>query len=449
VAGGEYKRDEMYAKELDFLISTSYGPGRYDDEYELRGKDYPFAYVRWTEKRNMEAYLDLLDQGRVRVEPMIEVTESIDNASAAYEKLKAPERPLLAVLKYETPTPEPCSPKPSPTGGNWKPKAADAPLVIAIVGGGSFVRSMHVPILKSMEGRVRIAWAVSRTGPSARSCAAMIPGCQAETDYDRVLADTNVDAVLIGTRHDTHAGLSVRALRAEKAVFVEKPMCLTPAEFREVEAAVNASDAPFMVGYNRRYSPFAERIRREVAGRTHPLMIHYTMNAGYLPPEHWTQGPEGGGRLLGEACHIVDLFRSLVGHPVTSLHCAPLRGKNPAALANDNFTLVLTYADGSVATLIYSALGHRDVPKERMEVFFDQKAFVMDDYLTMAAHGMPKAGIELKQRDKGHAAELAAFREAASAGNKRFPIPWEELAETWQLTWQADRICRTGESIED
>jgi predicted dehydrogenase len=203
-----------------------------------------------------------------------------------------------------------------------------------------------------------------------------------------------------------------------------------------------------MVGFNRRYSPFAKRIRQEVAGRSHPLMIHYTMNAGYLPPDHWTQGPEGGGRLLGEACHIVDLFRSLVGHPVVNLHCAPLRGSNPAALANDNFTLVLTYADGSVATLMYTALGHRDVAKERMEVFFDQKAFVMDDYLTMAAYGMPKAEIKLKQADKGHAAELAAFQEAASSG-KRFPIPWDELAETWQVTWQADRICRMGEVAVD
>jgi predicted dehydrogenase len=449
VAGGEYKRDEMYAKELDFLISTSYGPGRYDDEYELRGKDYPFAYVRWTEKRNMEAYLDLLDQKRIRVDSMIEVNESIDDATVAYEKLKSPERPLLAVLRYDSVESDSapqvmaaCTPI------SWKTRGVGKPLAMALIGGGSFVRIMHVPILKSMEDRIRVPWAVSRTGPSARSCAAMIPGCKAETDYAKVLADADVEAVLIGTRHDTHAVLAVKALRAGKAVFVEKPMCLSPAEFGEVEAAVNASAAPFMVGFNRRYSPFAKRIRQEVAGRSHPLMIHYTMNAGYLPPDHWTQGPEGGGRLLGEACHIVDLFRSLVGQPVVNIHCAPLRGSNPAALANDNFTLVLTYADGSVATLMYTALGHRDVAKERMEVFFDQKAFVMDDYLTMAAYGMPKAEIKLKQADKGHAAELAAFQEAASSG-KRFPIPWEELAETWQITWQADRICRMGEVAVD
>jgi predicted dehydrogenase len=251
--------------------------------------------------------------------------------------------------------------------------------------------------------------------------------------------------VLVGTRHNTHADLTVRARHAGKAVFVEKPMCLDPAELDEIEAAVMASGAPYMVGYNRRFSPFAETIRRETLSRTHPLMVHYTMNAGYLPGSHWTQGPEGGGRLLGEACHIIDLFRSIVGHPVAAVHCAPLRATNPAALPTDNFSLTLEYADGSVATLVYSALGHPGVSKERMEVFFDQKCFVMDDYLTMQAHGMPKASIELKHRDKGHAAEIAAFVDATTT-NSRLPSPWEEMAETWRVTWQADQICRTGNS---
>lgn len=444
VAGGEYKRDEMYAKELDFLISTSYGPGRYDDDYELRGKDYPYAYVRWTEKRNMEAYLDLIAAGRVRVSPLIEVSEEIEEAPAAYDKLKSPDRPLLAVLRYEERyEPVEGDAPPSTPPARWNPRVKSEPISVALVGGGSFVKSMHVPILLSMAGRVRIPWALSRTGPSARSCAALIPGCEAATNYETVLADPKVDAVLIGTRHDTHADLTVRALRAGKAVFVEKPMCLSPDEFESVEESVMASGAPYMVGYNRRFSPFAVKIRQEVGDRSHPLMIHYTMNAGYLPPDHWTQGPEGGGRLLGEACHIVDLFRSLVGHPVASMHCAPIRGRNPGAKPNDNFTLTLEYTDGSVATLLYTALGHREVPKERMEVFFDQKAFVMDDYLSMTAHGMPKGSVELKQRDKGHAAELAAFHHAATSG-EQFPIPWDELVETWRVTWQADELCRKG-----
>jgi predicted dehydrogenase len=272
----------------------------------------------------------------------------------------------------------------------------------------------------------------------------MIPQSQPTTDYDAVLADSAVNAVLIGTRHNTHADLAVKALNAGKAVFVEKPMCLTPSEFGEIQAAVEQGDTPFMVGYNRRFSPFAEIVRREVSGRVHPLMIHYTMNAGYLPSTHWTQGPEGGGRLLGEACHIIDLFRSLVGQPVKDIFCSPLRSGNAAALPTDNFTLSLTYADGSVATLLYTALGHKRVPKERMEIYFDEKAFILDDYLSMQAHGIPGGGLNLKQQDKGHAAELAAFHRAAITG-ERFPIPWEELVETWKVSWQADQTCRFGE----
>jgi predicted dehydrogenase/threonine dehydrogenase-like Zn-dependent dehydrogenase len=448
VAGGEYKRDEMYTKELDFLISTSYGPGRYDDEYELRGKDYPFAYVRWTEKRNMESYLDLIDRGRVNVAPLIEIVESIDNAPAAYEKLKAPERPLLAVLRYDGKDDVEKKKTPTPDAENsWERISENDPLAIALVGVGAFVQSMHVPILKAMEGRVSVPWALSRTGPSARACAAQIEGCQIETDYAKVLADKGVNAVLIGTRHNSHADLTIRALNAGKAVFVEKPMCLTSSEFDSINDAVENSSAPYMVGYNRRYSPFAGVIRREVAGRANPLMIQYTMNAGFLPSDHWTQGPEGGGRLLGEACHIVDLFRSLVGCPVVSMHCAPLRGDNPSSLPTDNFSLTLSYSDGSVASLIYTAQGHKDVSKERMEVYFDQKIFKLDDYLTMEAHGMPKAELVLKQQDKGHAAEMKAFRDAATSG-ERFPIPWEELVETWQVTRQADEICRQGDLIE-
>jgi predicted dehydrogenase len=452
VAGNEYKREDMYAKELDFIISTSYGPGRYDDNYELNGQDYPFGYVRWTENRNMAAYLDLLASGAVNVTSMISVKERLENAPAAYARLKAPDRPMLAVLECGPADAEVSAGNQQPSvsepqvgvSGRWQPPAPGQPLGIALLGAGSFVQGMHVPLLKTMTGRISIPWSCSRTGLSARNSASMIPGCKATTRYDEVLADPAVHAVLIGTRHDTHAALAIQALKAGKAVFLEKPMCLTPVEREALREAVESSEAPFMVGYNRRYSPFAERIRRESAHRIHPLMIQYTMNAGYIPGEHWTQGPEGGGRLLGEACHIIDLFRSLVGHPAREISCSPLRSPNPAALATDNFSLTISYQDGSVANLIYTALGHKDIPKERMQVFFDEKSFVLDDYLTLTAHGMGKADMQLKNQDKGHGAELAAFA-AALTSNQRFPIPWEELLETWDISHHADRICRLAD----
>lgn len=454
VAGNEFRRADMYAKELDFVISTSYGPGRYDDSYELEGQDYPFGYVRWTENRNMAAYLELLASGAVNVTDLITVKEPLENAAAAYEKLKSPERPLLAVLKCNQEEPEATvaqKTKPEPRDevtAKWRAPAAGETPGLALVGAGSFVQSMHVPLLKAMAGKITIPWSCARTGLSARTSAAAIPGCKATTSYEDVLADPGVHAVLIGTRHDTHAALAIQALRAGKAVFLEKPMCLTVDEREALREAVEASEAPFMVGHNRRFSPFAQKIREEAAKRVHPLMIQYVMNAGYLPGTHWTQGPEGGGRLLGEACHIIDLFRSLVGHPVREVSCSPLRSGNPAAFSTDNFSLTLTYQDGSVANLIYTALGHKNLPKERMQVFFDEKAFVLDDYLTLIAHGAGKAGMELKTQDKGHRAEHEAFS-AALDGSTRFPIPWEELLETWDVSHQADRICREGQKSEE
>ena len=445
VAGNEYKRADMYQKELDFVISTSYGPGRYDDSYELDGQDYPYGYVRWTENRNMKSYLDLMAMGQINVDPLIGVKELMENAPAAYQKLKAPERPMLAVLE--------CADEEIDGGDDatvaaptaeWKAPESGRPLQIAMVGAGSFVQAMHVPILLGLGNKVAVPWSCSRTGASARTSAALFPKCRASVDYDEVLADPAVHAVLIGTRHNTHGDLAIRALKAGKGVFVEKPMCLTHDEYIELSHQIEQCQAPFMVGYNRRFSPFAQKIKSVVENRIHPLMIQYTMNAGFLPSDHWTQTQEGGGRLMGEACHIVDLFRSLVGSPVKSMSCNPLRSKNAAALPTDNFSLTLNYEDGSVATLLYTAMGHRGMAKEVMQVFVDEKVFVNNDYLTMDVHGMPNASMSLKTQDKGHAKELEAFHQA-SVSDERFPIPWDELKETWEVCYQADQLCRVGE----
>lgn len=446
VAGNEYKRADMYQKELDFVISTSYGPGRYDDNYELRGEDYPYGYVRWTENRNMASYLSLIASGQVNVDPLIGVKESLENAPAAYAKLKSPERPMLAVLECVAEKgAEFTEDKTAHTiAAEWSKPEQDKPLQMALVGAGSFVQAMHVPILKNMGDKVNVPWSCARTGASARTSAALLQGCKETVDYDQVLADPAVHTVLIGTRHNTHADLTVRALNAGKGVFVEKPMCLTAEEFSEVKMAVEQSKAPFMVGYNRRFSPFAKKMKSAVEGRVHPLMIHYTMNAGYIPADHWTQTEEGGGRLMGEACHIVDLFCSLVGHPVVSISCHPLRSSNAAALPTDNFSLTLDYEDGSVATLLYTALGNKGLSKESMQLFVDEKVFVNDDYLSLQVHGLPKMSATLKSQDKGHADELAAFCHAAKAG-ERFPIPWNELEETWEVCYKADQLCRVGE----
>ena len=441
VAGGEYRREEMYRKELDFVISTSYGPGRYDDGYELEGRDYPYGYVRWTEQRNMAAYLEMVARGAVRLDPLIEIRRPLAEAEAAYAELQGPSRPLLAVLDYDGGRTVAERPAPAVTG-SWQAPSSGQALGLALVGAGSFVRGMHLPILMAMGDRFRIPWCCSKTGVSARGTALGIPGARATADYAEALADPATHAVLIGTRHDTHADLAIRALDAGKAVFLEKPMCLTAAEFAAIGEAVARTTAPFFVGYNRRFSPFARNIREAAAARVEPMMIQYTMNAGHLPATHWTQGKEGGGRLMGEACHLIDLFRSLVGRPVASVSCDPLRSRR-GALPTDNFVLTLGYEDGSVATLLYTSLGHSGLAKEHMKVFFDGKVFVVDDYLKMESHGHRGSGLETKIQDKGHRAEIEAFHETVAKGG-RFPIPWEELCETWRVSHEADRICRAG-----
>lgn len=449
VAGGEYKRDEMYQKELDFLISTSYGPGRYDDDYELRGRDYPYGYVRWTEKRNMQAYLDLIARKSVDVNRLITVRGSLENAAVVFEKLKSGSSHLLAVLEPERggeseikEEPKSLTKVSAPLAFDWT--QAQEKLSMAIAGAGAFVQGMHLPTLRTMEDRIKVSWICSRTGVSARSSAKDISGCQMTTNYEEILKDKSVHVVMIGTRHNSHADLSLRALRSGKGIFVEKPMCLTSDEYEELCHAVEESDAPYMVGYNRRYAPLIQRVISDLGQRIHPLMIQYTMNAGYLPPEHWTQGEEGGGRLLGEACHIIDLFRSLVGCPVKELSCQPLQSHSDALSVGDNFSLTLRYEDGSVANLIYTALGNKGFSKETMKVFCDEKIWDLDDYHTLTIYGLKKEVITLKKQDKGHTAELEAFQRAI-ASKKRFTIPWEELKEVWEVSYQADRLCRVGE----
>lgn len=447
VAGNEYEREEWYAKEIDFLISTSYGPGRYDAEYELKGVDYPYAYVRWTENRNMRAYMNLLERGRVNVDTLIEVQEIMDNATHAYELLKDKQKPILAVL---TSSNDPSNRRNVAETVTVETKPCRSPqksekIRIGVIGSGSFVKNVHLPLLtrKNMQ-HFDLAWCCSRSGINATNIAAASPGCRATTRLDEVLSDPDLHAVLIATRHDSHAEIAEKALYAGKAVFLEKPMCLTSVEFETLQIAVTKSRVPFHVGYNRRFSPFAAKIRKELKDRLNPLMINYTVNAGYLPLDHWTQGAEGGGRLLGEACHMIDLFRFLVGAPAVSMTCSPIRSSVESVLATDNFCIAISYTDGSVANLVYSSQGSRLAPKERMEVFADNQLILLDDYSALTWYGRENENIRLKEQDKGHSDQWIEFSELLRSGESQFIIPWSELSETWLISSQADSICRVG-----
>lgn len=427
--GLNLRREDFYPKEIDFLISTSYGPGRYDRRYEEEGLDYPAAYVRWTENRNMQAYLDLLAQQKVRLDVLRPNIFLLEEAEKAYSILQGgqAERPLVVLLRYSgasgvSKTTRWVNPKPLP--------AKAGKIRLALIGAGSFALGMHLPNLRRLKEKYELCAVVSRRGLAAKEAAARFEARYATTDEQTVLEDPDIDAVLICTRHHTHAQTTLRALSAGKHVLVEKPLCLTWDEYRRLEAffkeRAGKATPVLMTGYNRRFSRYAARIQAVFRNRVNPLILNYRMNAGYLPPDHWTQGPEGGGRNLGEACHIYDLFRFLTGAPVTGITARAIRPKTGAVFSTDNFCATLSFEEGSLATLTYTALGSPDHPKELLEVYGDGKVLELRDYRSLNEKG--EVLFSTTAPDKGHLEELEAFAEAIR-GRSGWPMTLEEQLE--------------------
>lgn len=442
-AGLHIRRDEMYAKELDLRMSTSYGPGRYDPTYEEGGLDYPYAYVRWTENRNMQAYLECLSIKRCHIQPLVASIHPLDAVGEAYSSLQGDgARPLTVVLRYPAVTEEqPTSFARSVTVAGVKP-ASDR-VRLALIGAGSFARSTHLPNLYRLRDRFDLVAVVSRKGASALAVARQYQAGRAVTDYREVLEDPGVDAVLICTRHDLHAPLTTEALSAGKHVFVEKPLALTGAEVEKLEGLLGEVGAKpdtsiLFVGYNRRYSPCARRLRELVKQRTNPMQVYYRMNAGYLSADHWVHGPEGGGRIVGETCHIFDLFAFLTGARAIEISAQSIRAATGAARARDNFTATIRFSDGSVCTLLYSALGASDFPKEYTEAYVDGTTFVLDDYRALTVLGRREAGIPRGKQDKGHLATLEAFH-AQITGRAPATMGTDELLAAARISLAVDR----------
>jgi predicted dehydrogenase/threonine dehydrogenase-like Zn-dependent dehydrogenase len=430
--GLNLNREDFYAKELDFLISTSYGPGRYDRRFEEEGLDYPLGYVRWTESRNMTEVLRLAGEGKVRIEPMISETFPMGEAAKAYGALKGEgDRPLMVLLSYPEPEPgaEPLrvvsSPSASPgTSGTTR---------MALVGAGAFARNVHLPNIRTLSDKIHLVAVVDRLGLDANEIAGRFDAKYATTDFGHVLNDGDVDSLLIATRHNLHASMTLEALKAGKHVLVEKPLALTRAEMEAIESfyASAGDGAPILLtGFNRIFSTHIRRIREMTLERGHPMILNYRMNAGYIPKDHWVHGAEGGGRNLGEACHIYHLFTFLTGARVLDVHAAPIQSKTGHYFATDNFIASLAFDDGSVASLTYTALGSDAYPKERMEVFFDGKVVTLDRYKRTEVAGGGSEGVETRAEEKGHREELEAFASAVHRGGD-WPIPlWQQLQAT-------------------
>ena len=433
--GLDLNRSDFYQKELDFFISASYGPGRYDRIYEEKGLDYPVGYVRWTENRNMSEYLRLVAEGKVNLAPLLTSTYPLEDAPKAYEALQGDaDKPLMVLLSY---------PEVSGAGGPRVHRVLDphaqplgeSHIRIAVVGAGGFAKGMHLPNLRALSKLYHLQAVVDRTGHDAASAARQFGASYSSTDFRKVLEDPEVDAALICTRHNLHADMTLQALKAGKHVFVEKPLALTREELGKIQEFYKNREASLsppilLTGFNRRFSPHAVWLRQATRDRTNPMILNYRMNAGYIPLNHWVHTEEGGGRNLGEACHIYDLFAFLVGSRIAAVEAQSIRPATGHYSQRDNFVATLRFEDGSVATLTYTALGSNAYPKERLEIFSDGRVFFLDDYKRLSVAGMSGRGLESRSADKGHRQELEAFAHALRRGGE-WPIPlWEQLQAT-------------------
>ncbi len=427
------KRDEFYKKELDLLISTSYGPGRYDERYELKGCDYPYAYVRWTEKRNMQEYLNLLSEKKIDAESIIERIYPVEEASKAYGELaQSNERPLVVLLEYSKDS----VPQRKIITAEYKIKHDR--INVGIIGAGGFTQAVHLLNLKKLDNIYSIYAICCKTGSNAERVARQYNTAHATTDYKEILRDDSIDMVIISTRHNLHAQIAIDAAKAGKAIFVEKPMALDEEELNSLVGILKETKVPFMIGFNRRFSPFTLKIKEVVRGRINPMIINYRMNAGFIPKEHWVHTVEGGGRNIGEACHIYDLFNYFVESEVSSINVFSINPKTEQFGFNDNFVAAIKYIDGSVCNLIYTALGSKEIPKEQMEIYIDGKIIYLNDYKELTFFGTNEKGIKIKIQDKGQYNELIKFGESIK-NSDGYPIPLWQLTQATEISFEVEK----------
>ncbi len=465
-------RKIYYEKELSLINSRSYGPGRYDPAYEEGGRDYPIGYVRWTEGRNLEAYVDLLAGGKVDVRPLITHRFPIEQAPAAYELITGKHKePFLGVLltyppitqpeprntQHETRTPQPLTP-------NLQLALPHPPSVVTLglIGAGNFATAVLLPALSKVDNIERVGVA-STSGVSAQHAKERFGFRYAASDEARLLADPEINTIAVLTRHHLHARQTLAALKAGKNVFCEKPLAICVQELDEIEEFLKGigdrgkrdhsnpltpvSSPLLSVGFNRRFAPLARQLKSFLAGGREPVVAHYRVNAGFLPLNHWTQDPEqGGGRIIGEGCHFVDFLTFLVGAPPQSVSARGL--PDSGRYREDNVVLTFTFPDGSLGTLTYLANGDKAFPKERVEVFRGGQVAVLDDFRTLelVSAGRRQVVHARLRQDKGHQAEWEAFARAITTGGPP-PIPYDHLFGVARATFASIEALHSRETV--
>ena len=436
--GLNVKRSPFYEKEIDLLISCSYGPGRYDQQYEEGGVDYPYAYVRWTENRNMTEYLRLISKGLIKVNLLMEKEYSIAKAQDAFVDLTSGnDKPLSVVLSYDHARDDEkdkikCS---TMLTTNNSSRIRTGRINVGVVGAGGFATGVHLPNLRKLNNDYKIRAVVSSRGVNANSVAETFGADYATTNLQDILDDPEIDMVLIATRHNLHSSMAIKAALAGKAIFLEKPMAINQQQLDELAEVIKETKVPFTVGFNRRYSPAAQQLHSVLLNRKNPIMVNYRVNAGYIPLDHWTQTDEGGGRMIGEACHMIDLFQYFVGSSkVEDINVMSIRPETTAFSATDNIVTSLCYEDGSVCNLFYTTMGNPRLSKEYIEVYFEGKVAVIEDFKSIQHYGSSTKSIKYPRQDKGHVAELIAFAETIN--NNVFPIDIDSLIETTRISFR-------------
>ena len=434
VTGLELNRADFYEKELTFQVSCSYGPGRYDQAYEEGGQDYPLGFVRWTEQRNFEAVLDMMDSGALDVAPLISHRIPFEEAPRAYDLLTSDKSALGIILTYQ----HEVAPRHIRTVALSAPASTPAmgKPVLGVVGAGNYATRMLIPAFKT-------AGAVLHSISSAGGTNAVVHGrragfAHATSDTDALIGNPAINTVAIVTRHNSHARFVAQALLAGKHVFVEKPLALTMAELESVQSAYATGGRQLMVGFNRRFAPQVQTIKRLLKSVRVPKTFVMVMNAGAIPAEHWTQDPAvGGGRIVGEACHHIDLMRFLAGAPIVSVQARRLGASDAEQLTQDKAVIVLGFADGSFGTIHYLANGGAAFPKERIEVFVAGRTLQLDNFLKLRGFNWPGFRKQnLWRQDKGQNACVAAFLAAVENGGES-AIPMDELFEVARVTLEA------------
>jgi predicted dehydrogenase len=425
VTGLDLNRADFYEKELTFQVSCSYGPGRYDSEYEEKGKDYPIGFVRWTEQRNFEAVLDLMSTGKLDIGPLVSHRFNFEDAAKAYEKLSADKTALGILLEYPADTQNQDVSSIELQSGN---SANPSKVILGCIGAGNYAARTLIPAFRQSNARLHTL--VSAGGVSGAVEGEKAGFEVASTDATTALGNNEVNSIAIATRHDTHADVVVDSLDAGKHVFVEKPLCLNLEDLDRVEKAYAKSNQLLMVGFNRRFAPHVVKIKQLLKNSSDPHSFVMTVNAGAIPSDHWTQDREqGGGRLIGEACHFVDLLKFLADSAISEFDLVEMASED-----NDTLTVSLKFENGSIGAVHYFANGNKAYPKERLEIFSGGKILQLDNFRKLKGYGWAGfKSMNLFRQDKGQSACVEAFVQAIEEG-KTSPIPFEEIAEV-------SRVC--------